>query len=109
MTDNRFELSIHADCEGSINVGAAVRIDKIKITNYRFFAGEFLLDVGGENVLLFGENGSGKSSIYRAMELLTGKRIKTIWDERNIFCEEGSPEISFRFTNGTGGKRGRSR
>jgi energy-coupling factor transporter ATP-binding protein EcfA2 len=100
MTDKRLELLKGAVAEASESYGA-VRIDKIKITNYRFFASEFALDFGGENVLLFGENGSGKSSIYKAMELLTGKRIKTIWDERNIFCDGGSPEISFGFTNGT--------
>lgn len=100
MTDNRLELLKNAVAEASESYGA-VRINKIRIKNYRFFADEFSLEFGGENVLLFGENGSGKSSIYRAMELLTGKRIKTLGDERNIFCDEKSPEISFCFNNGT--------
>lgn len=100
MTDNRLDLLKNAVAEARESYGA-VRIEKIKIANYRFFAGEFSLDFDGENVLLFGENGSGKSTIYRAMELLTGRRIKAIRNERNIFCEHGSPEISFGFTNGT--------
>jgi len=84
-----------------IQYGGAVRIDKLTIKNYRFFADAFALDFSGENVLLYGENGTGKSSIYRAMELLAGKRIKTLGEELNIFCESGSPEISFGFSNGT--------
>lgn len=100
MTDNRLELLKNAVAEATEPYGA-VRIDRIKIRNYRFFANEFPLEIGGDNVLLFGENGTGKSSIYRAMELLAGKRIKTIGDERNIFCEGDSPEISFGFNNGT--------
>ncbi len=100
MTDHRLDLLKNAVAEARESYGT-VRINKIKITNYRFFASEFSLDFEGENVLLFGENGSGKSTIYRAMELLAGKRIKTIRDERNIFCDGGSPEISFGFSNGT--------
>jgi energy-coupling factor transporter ATP-binding protein EcfA2 len=100
MTDNRLELLKNAVAEDSEPYGA-VRINKINIRNYRFFAEPFPLDFSGENVLLFGENGSGKSSIYRAMELLTGKRIKTLGEERNIFCDNGGPEISFTFNNGT--------
>ncbi|MFQ5687740.1 MAG: ATP-binding protein, partial [Candidatus Scalindua sp.] len=44
--------------------GAPIRIDRIKLVNYKFFHGEFELPVGGENLLIYGENGSGKSSIY---------------------------------------------
>ncbi len=100
MTDSRLERMKQAVAEASEPYGGAVRINKLTIKNYRFFADAFALDIGGENVLLYGENGTGKSSIYRAMELLAGKRIRTIGDERNIF-RDGSPEITFGFSNGT--------
>jgi hypothetical protein len=45
------------------------RITKIRLKNYRAFYGDsFALETGGKNVLLYGENGSGKSSLYRGMQ-----------------------------------------
>ena len=42
----------------------AWRIEKIEIKNFKFFKETFLIRVNGKNLLLYGENGSGKSSIY---------------------------------------------
>jgi energy-coupling factor transporter ATP-binding protein EcfA2 len=42
----------------------AWRIDNISIQNFKFFNDRFNLPVKGKNILLYGENGSGKSSIY---------------------------------------------
>ncbi len=43
---------------------------------YRFFYGDFELDFKGNNVLVYGENGSGKSSVYRALEFLTKNKFR---------------------------------
>ena len=40
------------------------RIDKIEVKNFKFFKDAFSLKVNRKNLLLYGENGSGKSSIY---------------------------------------------
>lgn len=40
------------------------RISKIEIKNFKFFKDIFSLNVDRKNVLLYGENGAGKSSIY---------------------------------------------
>lgn len=40
------------------------RIDKFEIGNFKFFKAPFTLEVNRKNILLYGENGSGKSSIY---------------------------------------------
>lgn len=40
------------------------RINKISIENFKFFHRPFELKLDGKNLLLYGENGSGKSSIY---------------------------------------------
>lgn len=40
------------------------RINNIRIKNFKFFKDEFVLNVNGKHLLLYGENGSGKSSIY---------------------------------------------
>lgn len=43
------------------------RIIKIEIENFKFFKNVFPIDVDGKNILLYGENGAGKSSIYRSV------------------------------------------
>lgn len=40
------------------------RIDKIEVKNFKFFKDVFSLKINRKNLLLYGENGSGKSSIY---------------------------------------------
>ncbi len=47
-----------------------MKIDKLTLKNFKFFYGEETLDFEGKNVLLYGENGSGKSSIYWALYTL---------------------------------------
>lgn len=47
-----------------------MKIDKLTLENFKFFYGEKTLDFEGKNVLLYGENGSGKSSIYWALYTL---------------------------------------
>ena len=48
-----------------------VRITKIDIKNFRAFRGEYQIDLAkaGKNLLVYGENGSGKSSLYLALKL----------------------------------------
>ena len=80
-----------------------IKIDKIQLNNFKFFIDEkehntFELD--GQNMLLYGENGSGKSSLYKAFELLIQKSIslEKFTENINIFKKENS-YISFEFNN----------
>ncbi len=43
------------------------RIQNIKISNFKFFGKCEEIKLNGKNLLLYGENGSGKSSIYNAL------------------------------------------
>lgn len=43
------------------------KIKKIVLKNFKFFYGEVSIDLERQNALMFGENGSGKSSIYWAL------------------------------------------
>lgn len=45
-----------------------MRIHTIEITNYKAFLGTHKIEVGGKNVFIYGENGSGKSSLYYALK-----------------------------------------
>jgi energy-coupling factor transporter ATP-binding protein EcfA2 len=65
-----------------------MRITDIKINNYRAFYGEhhIHLDKDGKNLMLYGENGSGKSSLFTALQdffLSSTKKLKVV--EENIF------------------------
>ncbi|RTZ49518.1 hypothetical protein EJ377_02990 [Chryseobacterium arthrosphaerae] len=43
------------------------KIKEITLSNFKFFHGEKTIDIDRKNVLIYGENGSGKSSIYWAL------------------------------------------
>lgn len=45
-----------------------MRIETIEITNYKVFHGTHLIKAGGKNLFIYGENGSGKSSLYYALK-----------------------------------------
>lgn len=40
------------------------RINQIEVKNFKFFKNTFTLNIDRKNILFYGENGSGKSSIY---------------------------------------------
>lgn len=67
-----------------------MRIKKIEIQNFRAFYGNFEIELGGKNLLLYGENGSGKSSLFYALKLfLESANAKTEFSEhRNIFIKD---------------------
>ena len=45
------------------------RIDRIEICDFRGFPGELVppIQLGGSNLLIYGENGSGKSTVFEAL------------------------------------------
>ena len=45
-----------------------MRIQAIEITNFKAFLGTHKFHVGGNNLFIYGENGSGKSSLYYALK-----------------------------------------
>jgi energy-coupling factor transporter ATP-binding protein EcfA2 len=70
-----------------------VRITKIEIKNFRAFPRTYQIDLhkAGKNLLVYGENGSGKSSLYLALKLFLESsdddsiRFET---DRNIFIKD---------------------
>ena len=57
------------------------KIKTIKINNFKFFTNNIPLELEGKHLLLFGENGSGKSSIYWALYTLFQAAIKNKVDD----------------------------
>lgn len=64
-------------------------IDKLIIENFKFFRGEVTLDFNSKNVLVYGENGSGKSSLYWALytflqsSMKSDEQIKKYFDDNH--------------------------
>lgn len=64
-------------------------ISEIKIDGFKAFPDEFTLDLKGKNLLLYGENGSGKSSIYYALHVMLQSQCK---DKSKVYFDVSGPE-----------------
>ena len=78
-----------------------MRITKIEIKNFRAFYGEYLIDLykAGKNLLVYGENGSGKTSLYQALKfsLESSEGSHQFENHQNIFnSDEGSIKLHLR-------------
>lgn len=67
-----------------------MKITKIEIKNFRAFYGTYQIDLhkAGKNLLIYGENGSGKTSLYKAIELFldsSGNETIDFKNYQNIF------------------------
>lgn len=62
-------------------------MDKIELSNFKVFNNKFTLNTTGKNMLVYGENGAGKSSIYEAIEMFF---FHDILEHRNV--KIGSPD-----------------
>lgn len=68
-------------------------IEKLKIKGFKAFPDEFELNLEGKHLLLYGENGSGKSSIYYALHCLYQSPLKGDAGKKyfNRIDEHGNP------------------
>ena len=68
-----------------------MRIKTITITNYKAFLGTHVIKVDGKNVFIYGENGSGKSSLYYALKDFCQSSVEDIDlnELENIFIPAG--------------------
>ncbi len=84
-----------------------MRITKIEIKNFKAFYGEYLIDLhkAGKNLLVYGENGSGKTSLYQALKLFleSSERVIRFEDYQNIFIpiDDGHIKLHLRENPGT--------
>lgn len=74
-----------------------MKIQSIQIKNYKAFYGEHTLKLAGKNVFIYGENGSGKSSLYYALKDFFQSSIEDIDMDavENIFLEESEKGDNF--------------
>jgi len=87
-----------------------MRIKTIEITNYKAFYGKHKINVGGKNLFIYGENGSGKSSLYYALKDFFQSSMETIdlAQVENIFvaaAQKGNCAITVTFEPGSDGRK----
>lgn len=74
------------------------KISKLKLKNFKFFYGEKEIDFECKNVLIYGENGSGKSSIYWALYTFMQSVFKTnIREVKKYFDHNSEQSLINRF------------
>ena len=75
------------------------RIKKIEINHFKGLYGEHAIDLtnSGKNLMLYGENGSGKSSVAKAIKLFFQSSVKEInvTDYVNIFVPVADRDTAF--------------
>lgn len=68
------------------------KIESITLKNFRSFYGEHTIKLNGKNMLIYGENGSGKSSIGKAIELVFKAASQNVQleidEEENIYVDD---------------------
>ena len=73
-----------------------MKIERIEIRDFRGFPGEYEFSLGqpGHNLLVYGENGSGKSSLFQALKRFFEADAKTdILAQRNEFADAPEPSV----------------
>lgn len=71
----------------------SLRIHKIELCNFRSFYGENnVLELGGKNLLLYGENGAGKTSLSLALKHFIESSRTHREFEGNIYALEKDPD-----------------
>lgn len=75
------------------------KINKIVIRNFKFFRDPFTLEVNGKNLLLYGENGCGKSSIYWSFYTHYQACLKTQNQAQKYFNAAHSENLRNRYAN----------
>ena len=86
-----------------------MRIQTIEIVNYKAFLGTYTFNVGGKNLFIYGENGSGKSSLYYALKDFFQTSVEDIdlAGLENVFVTAGKKgktaiQVTFRPNPDTG-------
>lgn len=85
---------------------AALRIKRLSLTDFRAFPGSAPahFDLDGKNLLVYGENGAGKSSIFHALrEFFALKPARRLDDYRNVFSKMAKEQVAISVDFDDGG------
>jgi len=73
------------------------KIENIKIKNFKYFYGEKTFEIDKKNLLVYGENGSGKSSLYWALYTFMESAFKRDDDIKKYFRVEHPENLINKF------------
>ena len=73
-------------------------LQKIELENFKFFKKPFELPLDGKNILLYGENGSGKSSIVWGLYTLMESHKKAVADVQKYFDPNNDQHLRNRYS-----------
>lgn len=84
---------------------ASLRIESLSLRAYRAFSAELHFPVHGRNLLVYGENGAGKSSIHKALRDLFARRPRrdALTANKHVHALDPAltPRVTVTFTDGT--------
>ena len=75
-----------------------LKIESLSLRAYRAFSAEIEIPVHGRNLIVYGENGAGKSSIYKALRDMFSRRPNRDALKNNIHVHPLDPELTPRIT-----------
>jgi len=76
------------------------RITNLEISNYRAFFDSYQIDLPkGENLLIYGENGSGKSSLFKSVSNFLSSSQNTVFPYIKHHNNGGDGNIKFTFND----------
>jgi len=83
-----------------------MKIQNVTINKYKAFTKEEKIPIGGKNVFIYGENGSGKSSFYYALKDFFQSSVENIdmSSLRNLFLDDGGTDCSIEVEFNGGAK-----
>lgn len=89
------------------NVTDRTKIQSITLKNFKAFSDKQTIEFGGKNVLIYGENGSGKSSLARALEVVVlaysaTRKTQRTYSELVIMVNEGESSSGYEGDNSSG-------
>ena len=74
-------------------------LQQIRLENFKFFKKPFEFPTKGKNVLLYGENGSGKSSVVWGLYTLMESHKKPLADVQKYFNPHDGQHLRNRYSN----------
>ena len=74
------------------------KLQKIELENFKFFKEPFEFPLDGKNILLYGENGSGKSSIVWGLYTLMESHKKAVADVQKYFDPNNDQHLRNRYS-----------